>query len=546
MTAPGDRLARPSLLRRLEWWALIAFVLLTYGARLSTLTIRGEESRRATVAMWMHDSGDWVVPRQQGDARFMSSRPPLQSWLMAGAAAWRGDMDRAAVRLPSVAAVLATTLLVYAYATTFLSRRGGLAAGLVYATFAQVLELGRLGETDALFTTWLGGALLTWHLGRRRQWPAALTWTVSYLLVALATLTKGPQAPVYFAGGVGVHLLLTRQWTFLFSAGHALGLLTGAAVFGAWLVPFWRAVGWEGLRHTLGGDVSLYLADWSPGHVAGHWAGFPFETLACLLPWTVLLWPYARGQAGRAAGGTRESMRYLWTCIAVAYPTVWLVPGTNTRFFMPLYPCFAILIAYVIEDSLAAGCPRPTARLWRGFMVTMAALMALAGPVLLILTLLPGVPTGQPPLFAALYAAAALLLAGVTWRARDGAPLRRFAGVVAVALFMALTSSGAILNQKASVSNDVASQVASVKSRLPPDARLVSFGHTHHLFAYHYRDPIAAGPWVGPDDPAPADVTWFCALTPVSFPHEVIGRVTCDRTRKEPPEQVVTVGRVLR
>src|SRR5438132_692595 len=83
------------------------------------------------------------------------------------------------------------------------------------------LELGRMGETDALFTAFVSGSLLIWHWCYVRGAPARLTWCLGYLFAALGTLTKGPQAPVYFAGVVAAYLIWTRQWRFAFTRAHA-------------------------------------------------------------------------------------------------------------------------------------------------------------------------------------------------------------------------------------------------------------------------------------------------------------------------------------
>ena len=43
-------------------------------------------------------------------------------------------------------------------------------------------------------------------------------------IVGLGMLTKGPQAPVYFAAVVGAYLLWTRQWRAALSGSHAAGI----------------------------------------------------------------------------------------------------------------------------------------------------------------------------------------------------------------------------------------------------------------------------------------------------------------------------------
>ena len=90
-----------------EFVLLVVLVFAFYMVRIGDLSLRGEESRWAQVAREMLWSGNWVVPCQQGEP--FLSRPPLQSWLIAGATLVRGSMDAVAVRLPAVTATLLIT-----------------------------------------------------------------------------------------------------------------------------------------------------------------------------------------------------------------------------------------------------------------------------------------------------------------------------------------------------------------------------------------------------------------------------------------------------
>ena len=188
-------------------------------------------------------SGDWIVPRQQG--LVFADRPPLNSWCMALIYEITGRLDRLAIRLPTALATLLTTLLVYVYSRTFLSRLGALTAGAAYATAPQVLQLGRFAESDALFSLFGAASLLVWHLGYTRKWPPVCVWCSGYLLAALAALTKGPQGPIYFLGPVLIFLLLRRDWRYLLSLPHLAGIAALAAVVGAWQIPFTLRTGLE-------------------------------------------------------------------------------------------------------------------------------------------------------------------------------------------------------------------------------------------------------------------------------------------------------------
>ena len=55
------------------------------------------------------------------------------------------------MRFPSLLATLLTTLMIYGYGRTFLSRLGALAAAASFATLADMFQMGRQAETEALF-----------------------------------------------------------------------------------------------------------------------------------------------------------------------------------------------------------------------------------------------------------------------------------------------------------------------------------------------------------------------------------------------------------
>ncbi|MCH7523322.1 MAG: glycosyltransferase family 39 protein, partial [Chloroflexi bacterium] len=129
-------------------------------------------------------SGDWIVPRLQGV--LYSGKPPLGSWLIAICGAIRGEVDVAAIRLPTILAILLTTLLIYGYSRNFLSRFGAFASAVGFCTMGQVLQIGRLAETDGVFTLLTAASLMVWHWGYMKRWPSWLTWLAGYSLAAAA------------------------------------------------------------------------------------------------------------------------------------------------------------------------------------------------------------------------------------------------------------------------------------------------------------------------------------------------------------------------
>ena len=537
----------------LEAVLLTLLVLAIYLPRLTELSLRGEESRRAQVAREMLWTGDWVVPRQQGEP--FLSRPPLGSWVIVLAAYVRGDCDPLAVRLPSVLATLLTALLVYGYSRTFLPRLGSLAAGAAYATMAQVLELGRLGETEAVFTLLVSSSLLVWHWGYQRAWPAGWTWGAGYTLAALGTLAKGPQAPVYFGGAVGSYLLLMGRWRALLTRAHLAGLILFAVVVGAWQVPFYREMGWAGVRQIWASDTALHLTELRPGIWLHHLATYPFEILCCTAPWSLVLFFYGSRRLRHLVGEARPQVTFLVTCLAVTFPTCWLAPGAQSRYFMPLFPCLAPLLGLVPARCSGLRIGSSLRSAWDGSLALVAVLLAALGGVVLAASYLawPRIaPLSQPQAFALTYGLAALGAGAAAWRLRRRAAARwESVGVLSLAGFLGLTNTGLVTNAFARKSENAALAVVRLKERYPECRHLVSFGPVHHLFAYYFAEPIALRPL--PRTAADLEDKWqyFCfdrlGKVPVNlpFPWEEVAAVSCDRYRAPLAQWEVVVGRRL-
>jgi 4-amino-4-deoxy-L-arabinose transferase-like glycosyltransferase len=556
-----ERSAGPQAFPGRPWWreaevaGLIALVLAAYFVRLGALPIRGEGSTRAQIAREMVERGDWLVPRQQGEP--FRIRPPLQNWLIACSSLAFGRWDTFTVRFPSALATLLTTLLVYGYSRTFLSRTGALAAGAAFATFADQFQMGRQAETEAVFILLVSASLLTWHWGLTRRWPDAQTWAAGYVLMALAALTKSVQAPAYFLGGVGAYLVLAGEWRRLLSRAHLLGALAGAAVLGAWVIPYYRLMGWSGVHDAWLGDCAARIENYlSLREFLLHLFTFPPEVAAGTLPWSLLLLLYLSRDFRASIRDARPQVLFLATCLAVAFPTCWLHPGGRPRFFAPLYPCLAVLVGLVVQRCGEAAAGVALRAAWGRYLVTVAGVLialavAVAGAAA-ARALRPALSDwGEPPLAALAYVAALVGLAVVIFRAREGgSPARTRSAVLAVAASLAVLFPGVANGIRLRRSEDPVAAMRRLKEQLPPGQALVSFDrYLDSLFPFYYGLPLVTPrPWpvAGGDY---RDVTYFCvqcqpgdSRPELPFAWKEVGVIPLDRNRHRVPEGVVVVG----
>jgi 4-amino-4-deoxy-L-arabinose transferase-like glycosyltransferase len=545
--------------REREFFLMLALVLGAYFFRAGSLPIRGEEPRWAQVAFEMLYWGDGVVPREQGDP--FLSRPPLHSWLIAGSSLLFGQRGVWVVRLPSLLAMVLTAVLIYAYGRTFLSRLGALASAVAFATLGEMFQTGRQAETEPVFILLLSASLLVWHVGMVRNYPPLVPWLAGSILMALASLAKGPQAAVYFFGFTSLYLVLTGQWRRLLHGASLLGAVVAALLIGLWLVPFYEDQGWQGVRAVWMGDTAVRFKDWKLTEVALHLLSYPFEVLGSTAPWSLLLLFYLAREGRRSIGTARPQVFFLTLCLVLAFLTCWIPPGGQTRYFSPLYPCMALLIGLAIQRCTEASATSSLRTFWHEFLVLAGCVMIGAGMVAIVALFLNHHPRVGPwalaPLPALAYALVCFVLGRLVLRACNQTgpagegTTRARAAVLGLGAFMAISFSGTLteLRIRRSEHQDVA--VARLKEKLPPGQRLVSFNHVDALFAYHYGLPIISQGW--PKDPHDGtELSWFCfdcpggARPPFPFAWEEVAAISMDRYRHQgPPERVVVVGHRL-
>jgi hypothetical protein len=302
----------------------------------------------------------------------------------------------------------------------------------------------------------------------------------------------------------------------------------------------------------------MRFADTSWTTILQHLAFYPVEVFAgCLLPWSVLLVAYVNRDFRASLGAARQQVLFLTVCLAVTFPTCWLPPGARGRYFMPMYPCVALLVGLVVERTWQAGKSGSWVPLWRNYLAGMALVMWVAAVALGVLGFRGDhdASLGQDwGLTIFLMLAAGGLGALAMLARRDFSQRAMWQGVLAIATFLALGWNGPIINAKLHIADlSTPTAVAEVKRRLPPQTQLVSLGPTDHLFAYYFREPIRQVTW--PKQPAEAaDYEYFCystlfgegpSLERLPFAFETIAVVSCECRRVEKPGRVVIVARRL-
>jgi hypothetical protein len=141
------------------WMLLIGLILLwIYGYRIFANPLTWEEPRRCLVALEMIYRGDYVVPHVLGEP--YRNKPPLQNWLIVLFAGNQANgVGPGPIRLISLLSLLGISWCLWQLAQGQLTTYPAWLPVLIFLTMGIVIQYGRSGELDALFTFWIVAAL---------------------------------------------------------------------------------------------------------------------------------------------------------------------------------------------------------------------------------------------------------------------------------------------------------------------------------------------------------------------------------------------------
>ncbi|MDO4824099.1 MAG: glycosyltransferase family 39 protein [Bacteroidales bacterium] len=187
------------------FWLLLAVCVLTLipFLGLAEFNTKGEP-REAVVSMSMLDTGNWVLPRNNGGE--MPYKPMFFHWCVAAVSSLVGGVNEFTSRFPSAIALMALVLSTF----VFFARRKGKDIGLVTALIVLLcMELHRAGancRVDMVLTTLTVGAIFMFYRWYERGMKGVPL--IATLLMSLGTMTKGPVGFIIPCIVIGGFLLL--------------------------------------------------------------------------------------------------------------------------------------------------------------------------------------------------------------------------------------------------------------------------------------------------------------------------------------------------
>ena len=321
------------------------------------------ECQEALVVWEMVESGDWVLPRINGEQ--IPSKPPLYHWVAIGVSELTGRVSELSVRLPSIIAAALAVGLVFAAGAAEWGVVAGTAGAVVLATSPEWAKWATTARTDATFALCLTAALLLGERWLRSGQRSVLVGLA--VATGLATLAKG------FSGAGLVAIVLVFEiwrraaWRRLRPPEVLGAALVFAAIAGSWYAAALGKAGSAFVQKQIILENVLRFLPYEEGGPSRQHSFFFYVPMLFtgMLPWSILLpstvWRAVRARSS-GSGAEADFSAYLVAWGAVVFLVCTAASGKRTNYLLPLYPAAALLIGRELARILRraeAGAEAP-------------------------------------------------------------------------------------------------------------------------------------------------------------------------------------------
>jgi 4-amino-4-deoxy-L-arabinose transferase-like glycosyltransferase len=328
-----------------SWLAVVTLTAIWFALGAGRPLNHPDEGRYAEIPREMLASGDWVTPHLN-DLAYLE-KPPLQYWATAVAYRLMGSSEWTA-RLPTMLAAWLNVVFVFLLGRRLWNFRTGLIAAALLASAVLHFAMGQILTLDMAFTCLMTAMLCAFcmaQLSRDSARRASNGWTLaSWVMLGLATLTKGVVALVIAGSVLSIYMLWQRDWAVWRTLRPGAGLAVLLIVTAPWFVLVSRA------NHDflefffIHEHFQRYLTD-SAQRVEPWWY-FLAILAAGVLPWPAqMASALINGWRSTTAPGQFDARRLLWLWCVFVLVFFSLSGSKLPPYVLPVLPPLALLTA---------------------------------------------------------------------------------------------------------------------------------------------------------------------------------------------------------
>ncbi len=365
-------------MRWLLFWLWLATLIGVTSVSLETHEVFVLETART-----MEASGDWLLPQFNGAPRL--NKPPMNYWCTAALSRldpFSADVQIWHGRFVSLAAGLLLVLATARIGTLLYNRETGFLAGLLLMCTQGFVHMTNSARPDPLYAALCLLQLLCWVEAYRKPDRTRQQWAfgvLGWFVAGLATLTKGPQVPVFFLIAWVVFLVRSRQGARIF---RVLRPAEGLVLCCLMCLPWWivlhqrtLAVSIDLSDSQLSGSLLMSLAGWKE-LLSLYYVRTLFALLVPVGVVALLMAP----RIYKARAGLGDATRLLIYVCATTLIVYSLGGHYRKHYLLPILPLVVLLLTHALNTLTF---PPLRSSVWKALVAAMAVCL-LSGAGLLL------------------------------------------------------------------------------------------------------------------------------------------------------------------
>lgn len=343
------------------WFIALLSVLVLVPFLGETIFYSKGEPREAIVAYTMLESGNWILPMNYGVE--IAYKPPFLYWTIAVISSVLGGVTEFSARMPSALAFLAMQLVFFSFVA---KRKNVKTAFLTSILLLSSFEVHRAAVACRL--DMLQVSLIVISLCLLFRWDEknckGVPW-LAVLLMACATLTKGPVGSIFPCLCIGIYQLLRgRSFGKAFFSLLGIGLLS-LIPLGIWFWAAYQQGGEPFVNLMLEENTGRFFRKMSyESHENPLWYNF-LTLIWGWIPWTLVLLVSLFGlkwkemhvlpegdSVGERLKKVWDKFRsqsplqlFIWVVILTIFIFYCIPKSKRSVYLLPIYPFMGVLLA---------------------------------------------------------------------------------------------------------------------------------------------------------------------------------------------------------
>lgn len=353
------------------WFIALLSVLVLVPFLGETIFYSKGEPREAIVAYTMLESGNWILPMNYGVE--IAYKPPFLYWTIAVISSILGGVSEFSARMPSALAFLAMQLVFFSFVAKRKNVKTAFLTSILLLSSFEVHRAAVACRLDMLQVSLIVISLcllFRWDEKNCKGGP----W-LAVLLMACATLTKGPVGSIFPCLCIGIYQLLRgRSFGKAFFSLLGIGLLS-LIPLGIWFWAAYQQGGEPFVNLMLEENTGRFFRKMSyESHENPLWYNF-LTLIWGWIPWTLVLLVSLFGlkwkemhvlpegdSVGERLKKVWDKFRsqsplqlFIWVVILTIFIFYCIPKSKRSVYLLPIYPFMGVLLAEYLLALVQRG-----------------------------------------------------------------------------------------------------------------------------------------------------------------------------------------------